>query len=75
MGDVRNLFCVGYPEKGSCHLPTMEVDHIVPVDGPQDPLFWDESNHQGLCHDCHSRKTVDDGRWKGRTAGAAANQS
>lgn len=34
------------------------VDHIRPVDGPSDPLFWDHTNHQSQCHTCHSRKTV-----------------
>ena len=68
LGDVANLFCA------TCGLPALEVDHIVPVvDGPKDPLFWAPTNHQALCHDCHSRKTVADGRWKGRTARAAAN--
>lgn len=35
-----------------------EVDHITPVSGPDDPLFWDDKNHQGLTHSCHSRKTM-----------------
>lgn len=35
-----------------------EVDHIIPVDGPNDPRFWDHKNHQGLTHECHSRKTM-----------------
>jgi 5-methylcytosine-specific restriction enzyme A len=33
-----------------------DVDHIVPHRG--DPaLFWERRNLQGLCHECHSRKT------------------
>ena len=36
------------------------VDHITPVSGPDDPLFWEESNHQSLCWSCHSKKTVQD---------------
>ncbi len=44
--------------------PTEEVDHIVRVDGPKDPLFWDPDNHQPLCKSCHSHKTAtEDGRW------------
>ncbi len=44
--------------------PTEEVDHIVPVDGPKDPRFWDPDNHQPLCKSCHSYKTAtEDGRW------------
>lgn len=34
------------------------VDHILPVSGRDDPLFWDVSNHQPLCHACHSQKTA-----------------
>jgi 5-methylcytosine-specific restriction protein A len=34
------------------------VDHIIPVNGPDDPLFWDENNHQSLCISCHSEKTA-----------------
>ena len=32
------------------------VDHIVPVDGPDDPTFYQTSNHQGLCERCHNLK-------------------
>jgi len=35
-----------------------EVDHIKRVSGPDDPLFYKEGNHQGLCHECHSKKTA-----------------
>lgn len=35
-----------------------DVDHIKRVTGPDDPLFWEPSNHQSLCHVCHSLKTV-----------------
>ncbi|MBE8614863.1 HNH endonuclease, partial [Morganella morganii] len=32
-------------------------DHIIPIEGEQDVLFWPEWNHQPLCHTCHNRKT------------------
>jgi 5-methylcytosine-specific restriction endonuclease McrA len=32
------------------------TDHIVPVSGPKDPLFWDRRNHQALCNACHAVK-------------------
>lgn len=35
-----------------------QVDHITPISGPTDRLFWEPSNHQPLCGSCHSRKTV-----------------
>jgi len=37
------------------------VDHIVAVNGPNDPLFWDKTNHQAACIKCNSakgRKTI-----------------
>jgi len=33
------------------------VDHIKPVNGADDPLFYVQANHQSLCRDCHSWKT------------------
>ena len=33
------------------------VDHIIPHKGDM-KLFWDESNWQSLCAECHSRKTA-----------------
>ena len=37
-------------------VPTQEVDHIIPHRGNR-KLFWDPTNHQPLCTDCHRRKT------------------
>jgi 5-methylcytosine-specific restriction protein A len=34
-----------------------DVDHIERITGPNDSRFWDPSNHQSLCHACHSVKT------------------
>lgn len=61
----ENAFCAC-----GCGGLATEVDHITPINGPDDPLFWKRSNHQGLTHECHSRKTAED-RKKGltRTAG------
>ena len=36
--------------------PATVVDHIVPHRGDK-KLFWDESNWQALCKDCHDKKT------------------
>jgi len=41
-------------------------DHIKPVRGKDDPLFWEPSNHQSLCHECHSRKTMNETHQKMR---------
>jgi 5-methylcytosine-specific restriction protein A len=37
---------------------SQHTDHIIAVTGPNDPLFWEPTNHQALCQPCHSRKTV-----------------
>lgn len=34
-----------------------DVDHIKPP-GSDKGLFWDPTNHQSLCHTCHSAKTA-----------------
>jgi 5-methylcytosine-specific restriction enzyme A len=45
-----------------CHEPATEIDHIRPVQGPDDPGFFDESNLQALTEACHGRKTAKDRR-------------
>ncbi|MDE9566202.1 HNH endonuclease [Xenorhabdus bovienii] len=40
------------------YTPASIVDHIIPIQGDADVLFWPASNHQALCHACHNRKTV-----------------
>lgn len=45
--------------------PSTLVDHVIPVTGPDDPLFWDERNHQALCRACHAAKTAREGRTQG----------
>jgi len=42
------------------------VDHVVPVQSKDDPRFYDETNHQGLCVRCNAIKTTEDKR-KGLT--------
>jgi 5-methylcytosine-specific restriction protein A len=37
--------------------PSTEVDHVIPASLRPD-LFYDESNLQGACHECHSWKTA-----------------
>ena len=53
----ENALCVDCMKEGRA-VPATDVDHIVPVDGPDDPLFWEQTNHQGLCHSHHSSKTA-----------------
>ena len=39
------------------------VDHIVPHRGDA-KLFWDESNWQSLCKNCHDHKTMTEDRYQ-----------
>jgi 5-methylcytosine-specific restriction enzyme A len=55
LSQPENVFC-----KCGCGGLSEQVDHIVPVSGPDDPLFWERTNHQGLTADCHKRKTIKD---------------
>jgi 5-methylcytosine-specific restriction enzyme A len=55
--------CVACLEIGRPRVATV-VDHVVPHKG-DDRLFWDESNWQALCRQCHAVKTArSDGRWE-----------
>ncbi|BCZ43668.1 MAG: HNH endonuclease signature motif containing protein [Serratia marcescens] len=62
-GKYRLMYLKAHPlcvecAKRGIHTPATIVDHIIPIDGERDVLFWPASNHQGLCHSCHSRKTT-----------------
>lgn len=41
-------------------IPAYIMDHIEPWRF-KPSLFWEESNHQGLCHSCHNHKSRIDG--------------
>lgn len=43
--------CVNFSQ---CKNGVGVVDHIKPVE--QGGGFWDEANHQPLCHSCHNKK-------------------
>ena len=55
LSQPENILCAC----GCGHAAT-DVDHIKPVSGPDDPMFWERTNHQPLTHACHSRKTAKD---------------
>ncbi len=55
----RNPLCVKCLEFGHTTQAT-DVDHIEPITGPKDPMFWKRENHQALCSSCHGRKTRQD---------------
>lgn len=59
---ASKLFLMRHPLCAECArhgiaTPATEVDHIIPHRGNM-KLFWDRSNWQPLCHECHSRKTA-----------------
>ena len=54
---TRGFLADNYACACGCQMPATLVDHIVPINGPEDDLFWDERNHQALTRDCHNRKT------------------
>jgi len=63
---LRDPLCVKHLAAGVT-IASVEVDHIVPIEqGGSD----DDSNLQGLCHDCHAEKTADEQR--SRLGGRAA---
>lgn len=41
-----------------CGGAAREIHHIVPVKGPDDPLFYEESNLLALTKACHSAVTM-----------------
>ncbi len=53
----RLPLCVRCLEQGNIKRAVI-TDHIVPHNGPNDPLFWDVDNHQSLCKRCHDIKTA-----------------
>lgn len=57
---LKGRLCIGFPRgfHGAVRVPATQTDHVIPVEGPTDPLFWDKDNHQGLCDECHPRKTA-----------------
>ena len=57
--------CVQCRREGRITAATV-VDHKAPHRG--DPaLFWDESNWQPMCKQCHDAKTARGGRWGSRS--------
>jgi len=48
----RRMFLSEHPVCEECGHAATDVDHIEDHMGDWDK-FWDESNHQALCHSCH----------------------
>lgn len=57
-------YCVNNLKDPNCQMIASCVDHKISVKGPNDPMFWEPSNHQPMCQRCHSSKTArEDRRW------------
>lgn len=54
---ARYPLCVTCMSEGRV-TPSEHTDHIVPISGPHDPRFYDESNLQALCAHHHRVKTA-----------------
>lgn len=54
---INNPLCVHCMKEGR-YTPSEHVDHIIPVSGPHDPNFYESTNHQALCQECHNKKTI-----------------
>lgn len=52
-----NPLCVECLKQGF-YVPAKVVDHIIPINGGDDVLFWPAWNHQGMCQAHHNQKTV-----------------
>jgi 5-methylcytosine-specific restriction endonuclease McrA len=47
----NNPLCINFEQ---CRGEAQLVDHIKAVE--QGGTFWDERNHQPMCHSCHNKK-------------------
>ena len=54
---ARHPYCRPCEQAGRV-TATQAVDHIAPVSGRRDPLFWDPTNHQPICASCHGAKSA-----------------
>ena len=79
---IVHPLCEGYTKDESgqpvhavgCGYATEHVDHIKAVTGPDDPLFWEPTNHQGLSGRCHASKTVREDKGFGRRSSRQADE-
>ena len=58
---ARKAYIIRHPICAVCGKPATDIDHIIPHKGDK-TLFWDSTNWQPLCHECHARKTYEENR-------------
>ena len=56
----QHPLCVACWARDRIARPLDEVDHVIPIIGPDDPLRLDDSNLQSLCRSHHATKTQHD---------------
>lgn len=66
---IRNPLCENCLNEYDVIRAATEVDHIIPHKGDM-KLFWDETNWQGLCKSCHSKKTAEEQRYSNGLVGS-----
>lgn len=54
---AREPLCRECRRRGGVVREATEVDHVCPVEGPDDPSFLRFEAVQSICHTCHVRKT------------------
>lgn len=57
--DASTCYCV-HCLLDKVYTPVLVIDHIIPW-SLKPSLFWEPTNHQGLCQTHHNRKTRTDG--------------
>jgi 5-methylcytosine-specific restriction protein A len=62
---ATHSLCVACEDLGKV-TPATVVDHRIPVEGPEDGLFWKSGNWQPLCKVCHDEKTARESGWQPR---------
>ncbi len=55
-------FCIRCQQNNKL-TPATVVDHMIPHRGDQ-VLFWDKTNWQPLCKQCHDKKTMTEDRYQ-----------
>lgn len=64
---ARKAFLITYPYCVMCSAPAVLVDHKIPHKGDK-RLFWDRTNWQPLCLNCHNSHKQRQERGQARNA-------
>ena len=56
---AEHPYCINYD---TCHNLATVVDHIIDHEGDYQ-RFWEHTNHQPMCKQCHDKKTASTKGW------------